>query len=121
MIRPPWGRGSYGSWMTRGYGRGWARGDGAPSRPTTTGIVWRAISSGSTQRLDGRRRRARADRIGRAVADEHPAGRAPFLVRRRHHRLALRVEHEHSRRAEHQTRSAPDAAIALHPHAHAPP
>src|SRR5436190_626568 len=116
-----WRRGLCGCWTTTRCGRGWAREVGARSRPTTTGIAWRATSSGSTQRLGDRRRRPRADRVRRAVADEYPAGRAPLLFRRRHHGLALGVQHEHPRRAEHQTRAAPDAAITLHAHRHPPP
>src|SRR6266566_6904986 len=60
--------------------------------------------------------RSRDDRVSRAVPNVAAVEWRPFLIRLRHHRLPLRIEHEHSLRGLHQARAAPDAAVALHAH-----
>src|SRR5881396_3308524 len=84
-------------------------------RRSTTGTGWPATSSGSTPSFDDGRR-ARADRVGRAVADEAAVAGRPLLLRRRDDGLPLGIEHEHPRGRLHQAGAAADAALALDPY-----
>src|SRR2546426_6091495 len=118
--RGRWGPGRGGCSGTRRRVAAWGRPAGARWRRSTTGTAWPATSSGSTPSF-GDGRRARADRVGRAVADEAAVAGRPLLLRRRDDGLPLGIEHEHPRGRLHQAGAAAHAALALDPYGDAAP